>query len=134
MRLSWIFLVIFIIEVWLLITWGADIGIVMTLLEFIVSAIIGWNFIRLEGFKLLTQMRYDVQQGNAPQIDAMPNLLNIIGSVMLIVPGFFTDILACVLFIPWIKGKLLQKIWLGLQKNAKKNSQRHSIIIDQKDE
>ena len=134
MRLSWIVLIVFVLEIWLLITWGAELGLLGTLLEFIISAMFGFYLIRTQSISLLTRVNQEVRMGQTPQYEVVPNLLTIIASVLLIVPGFLTDMIACVLLLPWIRGKLLQKVWLGLQKNAKRNSHRGPITIDQKDD
>lgn len=136
MRLSWILLLLFILEIWLLITWGAELGLVGTLLEFALSLMIGTYLVRTEGFGLLAKVNHDMQRGETPHVDMMPNFLTIIAGILLIIPGFLTDMLAVLSLLPWLKNRLLQHVWSGLEKKAvkKRNKHRQSIIIDQKDD
>lgn len=140
MRLSWIFIIGFIIEIWLLITWGSDLGLLGTLFEFILSASVGVYLIRYEGFTLLTKVNREMQQGVSPDIEVMPSLMTIIAAILLIIPGFFGDIIAIILLLPWVKNRLLQHLWSGMNHNAthkkkqQKQQSRKPIIIDQKED
>jgi 2-isopropylmalate synthase/UPF0716 protein FxsA len=87
------FLVYLFLELFLIIEFGSYFGIFFVFLEFIVSAVLG--------FVILTNFKYSFAQSlrelSAMQIDkkefVSSNLFSVIGAVLLIIPGIFTDIL-----------------------------------------
>lgn len=133
MPLRLILLLFFVIEVSLLILVGAEIGLLLTFLEFIVTAMIGSYMVRTQGVSMIVQINRDVKNGVSPETGVMNTFLTVIGGILLIIPGFATDILGILLLIPFVKSRTLNRAHQGLSRNAEKNRKHSSVIINQED-
>jgi len=91
------FLIYLFLEVMVSTTIASAIGGFMTFIEIIATAIIG--IFMLQNFKYsLSSNIKDLMQGEIAQDEFMQrNLGNALGAILLIIPGFFTDILGVLL-------------------------------------
>ena len=86
-----LFLVIPIIEVYLLIEVGGIIGAGWTILLIVLTAIIGVNLLRQQGVSTLMRANQAMSQGQIPAMEMMEGIFLAVGGALLITPGFFTD-------------------------------------------
>lgn len=78
-------------ELWLLLTIGGELGVITTILWFLVSAIIGINLLRLIGFQQVNQHRKNF--GTMAIDDSVSTtVIKALGAIALIIPGFFSDV------------------------------------------
>lgn len=89
-----------ILEIAVFILVGGRIGIGWTLLLILVTAIIGTMLLRRQGFELLARIREDVNAGRMPARAMAHGVLVIVAGVMLLTPGFVTDAVGFLLFVP----------------------------------
>ncbi|HMB31326.1 MAG TPA: FxsA family protein [Desulfohalobiaceae bacterium] len=107
------FTLIPIAEIYLLIKLGGAIGAINTILVVIVTALAGAYLARLEGLKTMMQIRGHLEQGLMPTEEMFDALLIFIAGIVLMTPGFLTDIAGLLVLIPgsrrhiksWIKSK-----------------------------
>ncbi len=95
-----LFLVIPIIEVYLLIEVGGIIGAGWTILLIVLTAIIGVNLLRQQGISTLTRANQLMSRGQLPAMEMIEGLFLAVGGALLITPGFFTDALGFICLIP----------------------------------
>ena len=95
-----ILLVVPIIEIVVFILVGGQIGVGWTIVGVIVTAVIGTMLLRSQGFAILTQIRDDVNAGRVPAAAMAHGVLIIVAGVLLLTPGFVTDALGFLLFVP----------------------------------
>ncbi len=92
---------------------GQEIGVLPTLGLVILTAILGFSLLRRQGLSLLNQMKAESAAGRMPQKEIIHGTLLIFAGILLIIPGFFTDIIGLLLFIPlireWIWNHILRK-------------------------
>lgn len=100
------------IEIWLLIRIGGAIGALPTFLLLILISMAGMVLLRRLGFATLTRFQNDVRAGELPARALMEGALLVIGAILFVIPGFFTDLLGLLLILPptryWI-GRVLLK-------------------------
>ncbi len=107
------FTLIPIAEIYLLIKLGGAIGAINTILVVIVTALAGAYLARLEGLKTMMQIRGHLEQGLMPTEEMFDALLIFIAGIVLMTPGFLTDLAGLLVLIPgsrkhikaWIKSK-----------------------------
>jgi len=125
------------IEIFLMIKIGGHIGALNTLGLIFFTAIVGIYYARIQGIQTLRSGIIDIYQNKAPIQQLITGASIAFAAVLLIVPGFFTDIIGFILLIP-ITRNILFKIFFKNKKNGNDLSHRDTIdgeIIDKdKDE
>lgn len=79
---------------------GSRIGVGMTLLLVVASAVIGIWLVRAQGFATATRVQAMIARGESPAMGMLEGLALLAAGVLLVLPGFLTDIAAFVLLIP----------------------------------
>jgi len=90
---------------------GKAIGVLATLLLVVASAIGGLALLRGQGIALLLRARRDAAAGLLPAEAAGEGLLLVGAGVLLLIPGFLTDLAAFALLIPGLR----RAAWRGLR-------------------
>ncbi len=95
-------------ELYLLIKVGTVIGGMNTILLVIISGFLGAWLARLEGMNTLFKLKMNLQQGIMPAEELLDAVIIFIAGVVLITPGFITDIIGLFLLWPVTRNKLKQ--------------------------
>ena len=111
-----LFICIPLIEIYLLIQIGAQIGALPTLGLIVLTALIGAFLLRIQGLATLAKIRQSMDQGELPAGSLIEGLILLIAGVLLLTPGFFTDALGFVCLIPqarqWLVRILIQHFFV----------------------
>ena len=101
------------LELWLMIKIGAEVGALTVIVWLVAMIFVGVNLLRYLGASSMLRAAQDVRSGGAmPAQTLADGLFKAIGAVLLIIPGFITDALALLCFIPLVR-RLLLKRWLA---------------------
>ena len=106
------------IEIYLLIKIGAQVGAFNTILIVILTGLLGASLARLEGLKTMTKVRESLNRGELPAEEMLDAMLIFAAGVVLLTPGFITDLAGLTLLVPktryWLKRWLRKKFdeWL----------------------
>ena len=95
-----LFIIVPILEISVLIQVGGIIGGFNTLILVLLSAALGSYFVKREGVSALQSAQAKMAQNQLPAKELLNGALLILAGVMLITPGFLTDILGLSLVIP----------------------------------
>jgi UPF0716 protein FxsA len=95
MRLILIFIVVPLIEILLLIEIGSRIGALNTIFIIILTGILGASMMRQQGFTIIRNIQRDLSQGRMPTGELINGALVLVGGIVLLTPGFFTDAVGC---------------------------------------
>ena len=90
---------------------GREIGIGWTLALILVTAIIGTLLLRVQGFGLIARVRQEVGAGRVPARELVHGVMLLVAGVLLLTPGFITDALGFLLFVP----PLRESVWRALR-------------------
>lgn len=93
-------LVIPILEIMVFIFVGGEIGILPTLAMIFVTAILGTFFLRQQGLSILQKLQTESRSGNIPGRELVHGAMIMIAGVLLLTPGFVTDSIGFLLFVP----------------------------------
>ena len=110
MRLILIFIVVPLIEILLLIEIGNQIGALNTILVIVLTAILGASMMRHQGFTIMRNIQRDLSEGRMPTVELINGALVLVGGIVLLTPGFFTDAVGFILLIPATRGFIRKKI------------------------
>lgn len=108
-----LFLVIPIIEVYLLIQVGSVIGAGWTVLLVVLTAVIGVNLLRQQGFSTLMRANDLMARGEIPAMEMMEGIFLAVGGALLITPGFFTDTIGFICLIPYTRRLIIRRLLLN---------------------
>ena len=106
------------IEIYLLIKIGGQVGAFNTILIVILTGLLGASLARLEGIKTMTKVRDSLNRGDLPAEEMLDAMLIFVAGVVLLTPGFLTDLTGLALLVPklryWFKRWLRRKFdeWL----------------------
>ena len=127
------FIVIPILEMYVLIEVGSYIGVFNTLALVLLTAILGLALVRKQGFKTLTSARIKLQESEVPLKEILTGFFLAIGGILLITPGFITDIFGFICLVPFCRKFLLKLFNLTLFKTtgfSSKNSGSNNEWIE----
>lgn len=105
-RLLAVFIIIPLIELVILIKVGSYIGLWPTILIVVLTGVIGASLARYQGFIIINKIRSDVSSGRVPARELIDGLLVLIGGIVLLTPGFLTDIFGFILLIPFTRNQI----------------------------
>ncbi len=94
------------IEIAVFIWVGGLIGVLPTILLTIITALAGTVMLRQQGLSLLTRMQSELDPGRAPGSEVMQGAMIVLASIFLLIPGFVTDAIGLLLFIPPVRQAL----------------------------
>ena len=97
------FLALPLIEIALFIKLGQMFGVLPTLLGVIASAILGGLVIRMQGLSLMAEIRATMGRGQLPARSITDAMMVFFAGVLLLIPGYFTDLIAILLLLPPVR-------------------------------
>jgi len=110
LKLFLAFTLIPVVELYLLIKVGSVIGALNTILLVILTGASGAYLARLQGLQTMFRVRARLQQGEMPAEDLLDALIILAAGIVLLTPGFLTDIAGLLLLLPVTRRKF--KKWL----------------------
>ena len=87
---------------------GSRIGAGMTVLLVVVSAVVGVWLVRRKGLVTATRVQAMVARGESPALGMLEGLALLAAGVLLVIPGFLTDIAAFALLIPPLRRGIIR--------------------------
>ena len=94
---------------------GKVIGLEITILIIIITAIIGAKLTKVQGAKAIKNARSEIKGGKLPHKEVMDGIMIIIAGAFLLTPGFVTDIVGFSLLLPTLRSNY-QKLLLAFIK------------------
>jgi len=92
-----------ILEVWVLVQVGQQLGLLPTVLILIVEAVIGVLLMRHEGSRAWKALNDAFTNGKVPTGELADAALILVGGVLLMLPGFLTDIIGFLFLLRWTR-------------------------------
>ncbi|MDI7863042.1 membrane protein FxsA [Rhizobiaceae bacterium n13] len=82
---------------------GQAIGVWATLGLVVLTSVIGAILLRVQGFGLLNKIASESQRGRDPGRELVHGAMIVIAGLLLLIPGFITDIVGLLMFIPFVR-------------------------------
>lgn len=105
-----IFIIVPILEMWLLITVGREIGALPTIGLVLLTAVVGLALLRRQGLSTVMRAQQKIQAGELPAREMVEGIFLGVGGALLLTPGFFTDALGFACLIPGLRQLLLGRL------------------------
>ena len=116
------------IEIYLFIKIGSQIGAITTILLIFSTAIIGIYYAKYEGLNILKSGFKQLSKNEAPTYEMISGAAIAFAAVLLIIPGFATDILGFILIFPLSRKFIFNKFKNRTDRNNKKKPQKNNFI------
>ena len=111
-------IVIPVLEIYLLIKIGSQIGAITTILLIFTTAIIGIYYAKYEGLNTLRSGFSQLSKNETPAYEVISGAAIAFAAILLIIPGFLTDLLGFLLIFP-ISRKIIFENFTKKFKNKK---------------
>ena len=115
------------IEIYLFIKVGSQIGALNTVLLILVTAIAGIWYARYEGFNTLRSGMSQLVKNEMPLYEIVSGAAIAFAALLLILPGFATDIIGILLIFPVTRKIILSKYSKNYSKNKNKHKKKKFI-------
>ena len=115
-----------IVEIYLFIKIGSQIGAFITIMLIFLTAIIGVFYARYEGLNTLRSGFTQLIKNEVPAYEILSGAAIAFSALLLIIPGFATDILGFLIIFPLTRKLILGKLF----KNFKKKTTTNKNFID----
>ena len=102
-----IFIILPIIEISIFIQVGGFVGTFNTILIIFLTAAVGVHFVRQQGFRTFQKIAIELQNQQIPVQGMFDGLVILIAGILLVTPGFLTDIIGFLGLIPQTRVFLL---------------------------
>ena len=112
------------IEIYLFIKIGSQIGAFNTVLLILTTAVAGVAYARYEGFNTLKSGLSQLVKNEMPVYEIISGATLAFAALLLILPGFATDLIGILLIIPFTRKVILSKF---INKNKKIQSEKTKI-------
>lgn len=109
-RLFVLFTAVSLLEIFVLVKVGSFLGALPTVALVIVTALIGSALVRSQGLQLIQQYQQRIAKGEMPGQQLVEGLMLIITGVLLVTPGFVTDLCGLLLLQPSIRGAIAKTL------------------------
>lgn len=82
---------------------GSHIGVLATIGLILATAVTGAILLRVQGFGAMTRIREAAARNQSPAREIIHGAMIMLAGILLLVPGFVTDILGVLLFLPPVR-------------------------------
>ena len=103
-------LIVPIIEIYLFIKIGSQIGAFNTISLIFITAIVGFYYAKYEGLNTLKSAIKQIVQNEIPIYEIISGAALAFAALLMILPGFLTDIIGLLIIFPWTRQIFLKKI------------------------
>jgi UPF0716 protein FxsA len=105
-----LFVVMPVVEMWLLITVGAEIGAMATIGLVLLTAVVGAKLLREQGFATLWRGQRKLEEGKLPAQEIVEGIILAVSGALLLTPGFITDVIGFAGLIPPIRALFVSRL------------------------
>jgi UPF0716 protein FxsA len=116
-----------VIEIFLLIKIGSQIGAITTILLIFTTAIVGVYYAKYEGLNTLKSGFEQISKNKAPTYEMITGAAIAFAALLLIIPGFATDVIGFLIIFPLSRNFLLEKFFSKF-KNKERETGKNSFI------
>ena len=82
---------------------GRSIGVLATLGLTVLTGVVGLVMLRVHGAGVLQRLQTESVKGTDPAREIVHGAMIVVAAILLIIPGFITDIVGILLFLPFVR-------------------------------
>lgn len=103
-----LFVITPVLELWLLIAVGKQLGATITILLVLLTALTGVALLRRQGLLMWQRVRMKLTAGEMPGREMIDGLFLVVSGVLLLTPGFITDVMGLLCLVTGIRTLLIR--------------------------
>ena len=116
-----------VVEIFLLIKIGSQIGAITTILLIFTTAIVGIYYAKYEGLNTLKSGFEQISKNKTPTYEMLSGAAIAFAALLLIIPGFATDIIGFLMIFPMSRNFLFKKFFVKF-KNEETKTEKNNFI------
>lgn len=101
-----VFLLVPLIEIYLLIEVGGIIGALPTVFMVVFTAVLGAILVRAQGIQTVTRVQNALARGEVPATPMLEGAMLLVAGALLLTPGFFTDTIGFLCLVPSLRERV----------------------------
>ena len=105
-----------VIEIYLFIKIGAQIGAIYTILLIFITAVVGVYYAKYEGLNTLKSGFVQISKNQPPTYEMISGAAIALAALLLIIPGFATDIFGFLILLPITRHVFLERFFSKFKK------------------
>ncbi|MFC7684389.1 FxsA family protein [Ureibacillus sp. GCM10028918] len=113
------FIATILIEIAIFIVVGKALGVFSTLVLIVLTSVIGILVAKKQGIQSFRNLQTSLSEGNPPGVAIIDTFLIFVGGILLVTPGFLTDLVGLTLIIPFTRKLYKPAIYYWLRKKMK---------------
>jgi len=121
-----------VVEIYLFIKIGSQIGAFNTISLIIITAIVGLYYAKYEGLNTLRSAVGQLVKNEIPIYEIISGAALAFAALLMILPGFLTDVIGLIIIFPWTRNIFLKKITIKKKNNNKNFIEGEYEDIDDK--
>ena len=121
-----------VIEIYLFIKIGSQIGAFNTISLIIITAVVGLYYAKYEGLNTLRSAVSQLVKNEIPINEIISGAALAFAALLMILPGFLTDAIGLLIIFPWTRNIFLKKIIIKKKNNNKNFIEGEYEDIDDK--
>ena len=82
---------------------GSEIGVLLTIIGIVVTAMVGLWLLKSQGRAILATLQHKIARGETPVASMADGAAIAAGAVLMLIPGYITDAMGLLLFVPGIR-------------------------------
>ena len=110
-----------VVEIYLLIKIGSQIGAITTIFLIFMTAVIGIYYAKYEGLNTLKSGFTQLRKNETPAYEVISGAAIAFAALLLIIPGFITDIIGFLLIFPLSRKIMFNQLFKKLKRKENKN-------------
>jgi UPF0716 protein FxsA len=115
-------IIVTVLELWGIIKMGQWLGGMVTFGLLLIISLLGVWFIRIEGSRVWRQAQQQLQAGQMPGHSLLEGLCVLAGGILLIIPGFISDIIGLTLLLPMTRPMYRMFMYRWLERKVRNGS------------
>jgi UPF0716 protein FxsA len=124
------FVLVPLVELYVLIQVGSELGALTTLFLCLFTAALGAFLLRLQGIETLARVQSRIQQGKMPATDLIEGFILLISGALLLTPGFLTDIAGFLCLMPGLRTRIAIYILRNMVIRHRADPHSETIIVE----
>src|SRR5690625_4012839 len=117
-----IFIIVPAIEIGIFIWTGSQLGVLPVILLIILTGVIGIGLVKQQGLETWKKIQFSLYNSDPPGDHMLDGICIFFGGLLLLAPGFFTDIIGFLLVIPWTRKPFKRMIYNQMKKKMQKGT------------
>lgn len=113
-----IFLIVPLVEIYVLLKVGGIIGALPTVVLVVFTAVLGAALIRLQGLVTFWRLQEKLQVGEMPAEEILTGVALLLAGALLLTPGFVTDTVGFLLLVPPVRRRLFSRMVVRMSSGA----------------